>query len=405
MEQGCGKSGPAPLSYDSSGNTLSDGNNTYTWNGESQLISAGGINYKYDGDGRRVAKVADMLYWYGASGEVLSETDAAGNLQNEYIFFGGRRIAVVPASGSALYFAEDQLGSSRVIVYTGGTVCKDADFEPFGGEKDAINSCAPHYRFEGKERDTETGNDDFGARYYSWRLGRWLSSDWSAVPVPVPYANLTNPQTLNLYAMVSDDPETFSDLDGHTNPPGVGESDNACKDKPGCIDRKKAAQNTESSKKTGFWSRLGQHLGNLFSGHSWNYGMRESVTTRMVTGEIREPNPVATAVADSMGVAAAVTKNTPLGIASSVVSVANDRSKLNVALTVGSSVLPYVVEGSDVPMAFGFAAYDGSQFAGKVMTDVFTPDALQSDTISDGNGHLIPNPQASFDSGQAFGPN
>ena len=31
----------------------------------------------------------------------------------------------------------------------------------------------------------------------------------------MPYANLTNPQTLNLYAMVSDNPETFADLDGH----------------------------------------------------------------------------------------------------------------------------------------------------------------------------------------------
>jgi len=31
----------------------------------------------------------------------------------------------------------------------------------------------------------------------------------------VPYANLTNPQTLNLYAMVSDNPEAFADLDGH----------------------------------------------------------------------------------------------------------------------------------------------------------------------------------------------
>ena len=29
------------------------------------------------------------------------------------------------------------------------------------------------------------------------------------------YANLANPQTLNLYAMVSDNPETFADLDGH----------------------------------------------------------------------------------------------------------------------------------------------------------------------------------------------
>ncbi len=35
------------------------------------------------------------------------------------------------------------------------------------------------------------------------------------MPAPVPYANLTNPQTLNLYAMVSDNPETFDDLDGH----------------------------------------------------------------------------------------------------------------------------------------------------------------------------------------------
>jgi len=34
----------------------------------------------------------------------------------------------------------------------------------------------------------------------------------------VPYANLTNPQTLNLYAMVSDNPETFADLDGHILP-------------------------------------------------------------------------------------------------------------------------------------------------------------------------------------------
>jgi hypothetical protein len=35
------------------------------------------------------------------------------------------------------------------------------------------------------------------------------------VPVPVPYANLTNPQTLNLYAMVVDDPESLADFDGH----------------------------------------------------------------------------------------------------------------------------------------------------------------------------------------------
>jgi RHS repeat-associated protein len=59
------------------------------------------------------------------------------------------------------------------------------------------------YKFTGKERDTETGNDAFGARYYGSGLGRFMSADWSAVPEPVPYANLTNPQTLNLYARVA----------------------------------------------------------------------------------------------------------------------------------------------------------------------------------------------------------
>ncbi len=112
---------------------------------------------------------------------------------------------------------EDFLGSSRVVTNSVGSVCYDADFTPFGAERAYTNSCATanNYKFEGKERDAETQNDDFGARYYTWRFGRWLSADWSNVPTPVPYANLTNPQTLNLYAMVADDPESFADLDGH----------------------------------------------------------------------------------------------------------------------------------------------------------------------------------------------
>jgi len=208
------------FSYDFSGNALGDGNYSYTWNAESQMRTAGGVTYSYDGDGRRASKVGSKLYWYGSGGEILAETDASGNTLNEYVFFGGKRVADVPATGSALYYAEDMLGSSRVIVQSNGTLCYDADFTPFGGERIVTNTCLQNYKFEGKERDSETGNDDFGAREYSWRFGRWLSADWSAVPVPVPYANLTNPQTLNLYAMVADDPESFADLDGHT--PGDG---------------------------------------------------------------------------------------------------------------------------------------------------------------------------------------
>ena len=166
------------------------------------------------------------IYWYGAGTEILDESDTSGNFTNEYVFFGGRRIAIRSvSSGTIDYYEEDMLGSSRTLVQAGGTSpCFDADFLPFGYEKDVTTTCSQNYKFEGKERDTETGDDDFGARYYTFRLGRWLSADWSSVPAPVPYANLTNPQTLNLYAMVSDNPESFADLDGHgctTGPGGI----------------------------------------------------------------------------------------------------------------------------------------------------------------------------------------
>jgi RHS repeat-associated protein len=77
-----------------------------------------------------------------------------------------------------------------------------------------------------KERDPESNIDDFGARFYSSTYGRWMSPDWSAAPEPVPYANLSNPQTLNLYALVQDNPETFADLDGHDPVTGANQDNN-----------------------------------------------------------------------------------------------------------------------------------------------------------------------------------
>src|SRR5689334_13531364 len=86
----------------------------------------------------------------------------------------------------------------------------DADFDPFGGEHVVTNTCPQNYKFTGKERDTESNLDNFEARYYSSQFGRFQSADWSAVPVPVPYADLGNPQTLNLYAYVKNNPMNLS---------------------------------------------------------------------------------------------------------------------------------------------------------------------------------------------------
>jgi RHS repeat-associated protein len=80
-----------------------------------------------------------------------------------------------------------------VIADAAGTVKSESDYYPWGGELRFVNNDSNHYKFTGKERDSETGTglgtptdlDYFGARYYSNKLGRWMSADWSAAPTPV----------------------------------------------------------------------------------------------------------------------------------------------------------------------------------------------------------------------------
>ena len=79
----------------------------------------------------------------------------------------------------------------------------------------ATTVCFPRSRSTGKERDTESGNDYFEARYYASSMGRFLSPDWSAKEEPVPYAVLSDPQSLNLYAYVRNNPLSKADPDGH----------------------------------------------------------------------------------------------------------------------------------------------------------------------------------------------
>ena len=74
---------------------------------------------------------------------------------------------------------------------------------------------ANRYKFTGKELDDETGLYNYGARYYGPALGRYMTPDWSAKPVPIPYANLRDPQTFNLYAYVRNNPVSLPDPDGH----------------------------------------------------------------------------------------------------------------------------------------------------------------------------------------------
>jgi RHS repeat-associated protein len=78
-------------------------------------------------------------------------------------------------------------------------------------------SAANLEEFTGKERGSESGLDYFGARYYGSALGKFTSPDWAEVPTAVPYAQFDNPQSLNLYTYVLNNPLKDFDDDGHTH--------------------------------------------------------------------------------------------------------------------------------------------------------------------------------------------
>jgi RHS repeat-associated protein len=207
--------------YDIAGNMMRDNDGTnYTYDLENRISGAAGFTYTYDADGNRVEKAnattgTGTLYWYMSPG-IVGESDLSGNLQSEYVFFDGERVARKDYPGNAVsYYFSDHLKTASVITDSAGNIKSESDYYPWGGELQFTNNDSNHYKFTGKERDAETGLDYFGARYYSNGLGRFITPDWSATPVPAPYADLTDPQSLNQYSYVRNLPTTRVDVDGH----------------------------------------------------------------------------------------------------------------------------------------------------------------------------------------------
>jgi len=79
--------------HDAAGNLTNDGSHPFTYDSGNRLLTAGGVTYTYDGDGKRVMKSNGTLYWIGPGWEPLLETDLAGSATAEYVFFNGERVA------------------------------------------------------------------------------------------------------------------------------------------------------------------------------------------------------------------------------------------------------------------------------------------------------------------------
>jgi RHS repeat-associated protein len=131
----------------------------------------------------------------------------SGNSLNEYIFFDGKRIARLDSAGNVDYYVADHLGTSRIVTGAAGNILDQSDFYPFGGERIITASSGNTYKFTGKERDGESGLDNFVERYDSSNIARFMSPD----PLG---GKLIDPQTFNKYSYVRNNPTTFIDPTG-----------------------------------------------------------------------------------------------------------------------------------------------------------------------------------------------
>lgn len=211
-------------SYDAAGNLLNDGVHSYTYDAENRIttVDAGATaTYLYDALGQRVEKTTPtsianecgttgtVFYVHDLSGHTAVYTPNGVNTCIDEIFAAGRHLATY--SGPTTFSHSDWLGTERVRTTYYGTVCESIASLPFGDGQTTTGYCYHHstLHFTGKERDPESGLDNFGARYDSSNLGRFMSPD------PSNYGAIDeSPQTWNAYSYVANNPLNAVDSRG-----------------------------------------------------------------------------------------------------------------------------------------------------------------------------------------------
>ena len=211
-----GLAGGTGLSYDPSGNVSAFNGSTLSWDGWGRLTGNGTATYAYDSAGRRIKKTVNgtSTYYLYAGGSLIAEVNASGGLVRSYTWGANGLISDYTASGaSSRYYLFDGTGNTFAMVNSAGTLLGVAGFGAWGK---SLNSTLPATPFAwkgqaGQFTDSETGLVYCHRRYYSPKLGRWLSRD------PIGFGG-----GINLYGYCGGDPVNFADPSGLDMQLGLG---------------------------------------------------------------------------------------------------------------------------------------------------------------------------------------
>ena len=187
----------------------------YTWDVAGNLLrvtnSTGQGLYAYDGFGRRVESIELGSTWYYAyTGTEILYKNLLNTDNYEYVFASGLRLVMLIDRTSTYYYHGDALGSVRMITYNDATMVYTDGYQPYGQDNGTPAGSFKNRatdKFTGKPYSTSIGLYYEYRRWYDPSIGRFISQD----PVK---GEMSDPQGLNPYLYVNNDPVIFNDPSG-----------------------------------------------------------------------------------------------------------------------------------------------------------------------------------------------
>lgn len=167
------------------------------------------VEFAYDFKGNRTRQIVTPLWQSSQTTTYVGGIfDKLSTSTVKYVTAGSLRAAMLSSDGTTTYFLPDQLGSTNLLVDASQNAVRTTRYMPFGSTLQTIGTLDDSHKFTGQVLDAGTGLYYFGARFYDPQLGRFTSPD---IYIQAPY----DPQSLNRYGYVRNNPVSFVDPDGH----------------------------------------------------------------------------------------------------------------------------------------------------------------------------------------------
>jgi RHS repeat-associated protein len=261
-------------SYDANGNMLNRGTQSMTWTVDNRVASiailgGGTANMEYDYTGMRVIKNASST---GMTLFPFPDYEIASNGEITKFICIGHRNRRLKEGDEQIFLPQRSPGRRRRHHRHQRRASATERVWVWGGISRSEGTVDATHRFTGQDLDPETGVYYYGGRYYDFETCKFVSPD--------PFVqDIYDPQNLNRYTYVVNNPQNYIDPDGYFH--------------------------QVKKKKGGFFSKL---FGWAFTGFLWHHHLVTGDFLGLFTRQF-VPKPVrrAQAIADRVAVQVVLT--------------------------------------------------------------------------------------------------